>query len=239
MKFVLDIVPNHIGPAHPWVTDSPDPAWFHGTLAHHTRAQGEFSPITNPHAPWRDQHNVTEGWFANVLPGHETRRNPAVAQYLTQNAIWWIEEVGADGLRIDTFPYVGRVFWQGFHRQIHGLYPHLTTVGEVFNGDATITSTFAGGVTRTGIDTGLDTPFDFPSHFAIHDVFLKDSSTTKLADTLRLDNLFPHPERLVPFIGNHDTPRFMSDPAATVTKLKLAYVVLTTMRGMPQTVLRR
>ncbi len=42
MKLVLDLVPNHVGPQHPWVTDSPDPTWFHGTLAHHAVAQGEF-----------------------------------------------------------------------------------------------------------------------------------------------------------------------------------------------------
>ena len=51
-----------------------------------------------------------------------------------QNTIWWIEETGADGLRLDTFPYVGRPFWHEFHAQLLQLYPHLSTVGEVFNG---------------------------------------------------------------------------------------------------------
>lgn len=233
MKLVLDLVPNHIGPAHPWVTDSPDPTWFHGTLADHTRAQGEFAPITNPHAPWRDQRNVTLGWFADLLPDMN-QENPAVSRYLIQNADWWIEQAGVDGLRLDTFPYVGRPFWHDFHAELHTLYPHLTTVGEVFNGDPTITSTFAAGVTRTGVDTGLDTPFDFPTYFGLRDVFLKNEPMTRLADILRLDDLFPHPERLVPFLGNHDTSRFMNDPVATLDKLNLAFTVLTTMRGMPQ-----
>ena len=233
MKLVLDLVPNHIGPAHPWVTDSPDPTWFHGTLAQHTRAQGEFAPITNPHAPWRDQRNVTQGWFADLLPDLN-QEDPSVERYLIQNATWWIEQAGLDGLRLDTFPYVGRPFWHDFHAQLHSLYPNLTTVGEVFNGDATITSTFAAGVTRTGVDTGLDTPFDFPSYFGLRDVFLKNEPMTRLADILRLDDLFPHPERLVPFLGNHDTSRFMNDPVATLDKLNLAFTVLTTMRGMPQ-----
>ncbi|WP_433966756.1 alpha-amylase family glycosyl hydrolase [Tunturiibacter gelidiferens] len=233
MKLVFDTVPNHIGPNHPWVRDSPDTTWFHGTLEHHTIAQGDFAPLTNPHAPWRDQHNVTEGWFANTLPDLN-QEDPAVARYLIQNSIWWIEQAGLDGLRIDTFPYVARPFWQSFHAQLHALYPHLTTVGEVFNSDPTITSTFAGGVTRAGIDTGLDTPFDFPSYSALRDVFLKDAPMTKLADVLRLDNLYPHPERLVPFVGNHDTARFLSDPATTPHTLELAFAILTTMRGMPE-----
>jgi neopullulanase len=233
MKLVLDLVPNHVGPTHPWVEDEPTLDWFHGTKAEHTEAQGDFAPLTNPHAAWRDQKNVTEGWFANVLPDMNTE-SPAVAQYLTQNAVWWVEEAGLDGLRLDTFPYVGRAFWQGFHAELHTLYPRLTTVGEVFNADPTITSSFAGGVTRNGMDTGLDTPFDFPSYFALRDVFLKDAPITKLADVLRLDALYPHPERLVPFLGNHDTTRFMGEPGASTERLKLAFALLATMRGMPQ-----
>jgi neopullulanase len=233
MKLVLDTVPNHVGATHPWVEDEPAPDWFHGTKSKHTEAQGDFAPLTNPHAAWRDQKNVTEGWFANVLPDMNTE-SPAVAQYLTQNSVWWTEETGADGLRIDTFPYVGRMFWQGFHAQLHSLYPRLTTVGEVFNPDPTITSSFAGGVTRNGADTGLYTPFDFPSYFALRDVFLKDAPITKLADVLRQDALYPHPERLVPFLGNHDTMRFMGEPGASMDQLKLAFGILATMRGMPQ-----
>lgn len=233
MKLVLDTVPNHVGPAHVWVKDPPEPDWFHGTKEHHRIAQGDFEPLTDPHAPWRTQRDVTEGWFADILPDLN-QKNPAVARYLTQNAIWWIEEAGLDGLRLDTFPYVSREFWHGYHDQIHALYPHLTTVGEIFNKDATITSAFAGGVTRNGVDTGLDTPFDFPSYFALRDVFLHDAPMSHLAAVWRLDALYPRPERLVPFLGNHDTTRFMSEPGATPAKLRLAFTVLLTMRGMPQ-----
>jgi neopullulanase len=233
MKLVLDTVPNHVGATHPWVVDEPTQDWFHGTQAVHTKAQGDFAALTNPHAPWRDQKDVTQGWFANVLPDMNTE-SPPVVRYLTQNAVWWVEETGADGLRLDTFPYVGRAFWQGFHAELHALFPRLTTVGEVFNPSAVIASSFAGGVTRNGVDTGLDTPFDFPSYFALRNVFLTDAPMTSLAAVLQLDALYPHPERLVPFVGNHDTTRFMGEPGASIQRLKLAFAVLATMRGMPQ-----
>jgi len=233
MKLVLDTVPNHVGPAHVWVNDSPEPDWFHGTKAQHRTAQSDFKPLTDPHAPWLTQRDVTEGWFANTLPDLN-QENPAMAKYLTQNAVWWIEQAGLDGLRLDTFPYVGREFWKGYLGEVHSLYPHVTAVGEVFNPDATITSAFAGGVTRNGVDTGLDTPFDFPSYSALRDVFMHDAPMSKLAEVLRLDALYPHPERLVPFLGNHDTMRFLGEHGATPAKLKLAFAILTTMRGMPQ-----
>jgi glycosidase len=237
MKLVLDMVPNHVGARHPWVDDSPEPDWFHGTRANHTTAQGSFTPLVDPHSTLHDRRKVTEGWFAGLLPDLN-QENPAVAQYLIQNAIWWTEETGLDGIRLDTFPYVGRQFWHGFHEELHTLYPRLTTVGEIMNRDATIVSAFAGGARRTGldlaIDTGLDTPFDYPNYFALRDVFLKDAPMTRLSDILRLDALYPHSERLVSFLGNHDVARFMNEPGATLARLNLAFTVLTTMRGMPQ-----
>jgi neopullulanase len=233
MKLVLDTVPNHIGPAHPWVTDPPMPDWFHGTLAHHTVAKEEFQSLPDPHASWRERRDVTEGWFVNVLPDLN-QENPAVATYLIQNAIWWIETAGLDGLRIDTFPYVNRMFWQQFHTELHELYPQLTTVGEVFNPDPTITSYFAGGVAHDGIDTGLYTPFDFPTFFALRAVLTRQKPMSELENVLRQDRLYPHPERLVTFLGNHDTTRFLSEPGANLAELKLAFALISTLRGMPQ-----
>lgn len=233
MKIVLDTVPNHVGPASPWVNDPPLPDWFHGTLAQHATAKGDFKSIPDPHSSWQERRDITEGWFANVLPDLN-QENPVTAQYLIQNAIWWIETAGLDGLRIDTFPYVNRAFWQQFHAQLHALYPKLTTVGEVFNSDPTITSYFAGGAEHDGIDTGLYTPFDFPMYFALRSVLIHQEPMSKLEDILRQDRLYPHPERLVTFLGNHDTMRFLSESGATLAELKMAFALLVTLRGMPQ-----
>ncbi len=231
MKLVLDTVPNHVGPANPWIDDPPDPAWLHGSKASHLASQGDFLSLVNPHAPFRDQQALLQGWFADVL-ADLNQENQATSDYLTENAVWWIEQTGADGLRIDTFPYVGRQFWHDFHAAVHGIFPRLTTVGEVFNCDATVTSFFAGGRVEQGIDTGLDTPFDFPSYCALRDVFLQGQPMTRLADVWRQDSLYPHAERLVPFLGNHDTSRF---PGLTSPELtRVAFAVLLTMRGMPE-----
>jgi neopullulanase len=233
MKAVLDTVPNHVGSMHPWALDPPTPDWFHGTVAHHSTAQGNFIAVVDPHSAMLNRRDVTNGWFANVLPDLN-QENPLVEKYLIQNAVWWVETAGLDGLRLDTFPYVGRGFWRDFHAQLHSLYPHLTTVGEIFNPDPTVTSYFAGSREHDGIDTGLDTPFDFPTYFTLRDVFIRDASMHRLEHTLAEDWLYPHPERLVPFLGNHDTTRFLSEPHATTAELKLAVGVLATLRGMPE-----
>ncbi len=232
MKLVLDTVPNHIGPAHPWVTDEPAPNWFHGTATRHLKAEDHFRALIDPHAPERDRLGTLDGWFADVLPDMDTE-DPAVSQYLRQNAVWWIEQTGADGLRVDTFPYVNRSFWNDFDGELKTLFPQLTEVGEVFHPDPTITSAFAGGNNRAGEDTRLYTPFDFPMYFAIRDVFVKGAPMSKLADVLAADALYPHPERLVPFAGNHDTTRLAEEVSSPALR-DLAFDFLMTTRGMPQ-----
>jgi glycosidase len=232
MKLVLDQVPNHVGPLNPWVTDEPTPNWFHGTAAHHIAGETNFDALIDPHAAQRDREATLDGWFVDSLPDMDTD-DAAVAQYLRQNAVWWVEETGADGLRIDTFPYVDRAFWHGFTAELKSLYPRVTEVGEVSIGNAVITSSFAGGVTRAGVDTGLYTPFDFPVYFAAQDVFVKGAPMARLGRVLGQDSLYPHPDRLVPFLDNHDKPRF-ADQVADASLRRLAFAYLLTTRGMPQ-----
>ncbi|MGD0164190.1 MAG: alpha-amylase family glycosyl hydrolase [Candidatus Sulfotelmatobacter sp.] len=233
MKVLLDIVPNHVGLANPWLDNPPTDHWFHGTRDKHLATGSSFAAETDPHAPLAEWRSVVEGWFANILPDLGTD-DPITAQYLRQNAIWWAETGGLDGFRIDTLPYVDRPFWRDFHAEIHRAYPRFQTVGEVFNTDPTVTAFFVGGKITEGIDTGLDTVFDFPIYSAIRNVILQDASAKQLEEVLRHDWMFPHPENLVTFFGNHDTKRFMSEPGATTEKLKLAFSLLLTLRGIPE-----
>jgi glycosidase len=154
---------------------------------------------------------------------------------LIQNSIWWAESSGLDGYRIDTFPYVPRTFWARWHQELRRIYPRLSTIGEVFHSDPTVTSFFAGGRKGwDGIDTQLTTLFDFPLYFAMHDVLLNGAPAGRIANVLRQDSLYPHPEFLVPFFGNHDTARFAGAAGASPDKLKLAFALTITMRGIPE-----
>src|SRR5437588_1380286 len=84
MKLFFDVVPNHVGPRHPWVKEPPLPDWFHGTAQNHFDS---FSPVTNsfygksssagvandpfealtdPHATPAMRRNLTEGWFSRI-----------------------------------------------------------------------------------------------------------------------------------------------------------------------------
>lgn len=234
LKLLLDFVPNHIGPRHPWVEAPPEPNWFHGTAEHHATANGNFQYLADPHAPPRVWRDVVDGWFAGILPDMN-QENPDVAQYFIENALWWTEETGIDGYRLDTFPYVSRSFWSNWHRALFQAYPRMTTVGEVFDQNPDITSFFAGGRSQfDGIDSGVTTLFDYPLYFALREFLNGRKPVQTIVDVLSHDRLYPNPDLLIPFLGNHDVRRLASEPGMSPAKLKLAYSLLLTTRGIPE-----
>jgi len=250
MKLVFDIVPNHVGPRHPWVQNPPLPDWFHGSAQRHISSSAGadggfygsvekpghdlFETLADPHAPPRFSRGLTEGWFFDVLPDLNTE-NPVVAQYLLQNAIWWAESTGVDAFRVDTFPYVSRQFWSQWTTGLRRIYPRLTTIAEVFHPDPVVTSFFVGGQKRfDGIDSGVSTIFDYPMYFAIRDVLLNGAPAGRIADVLRHDALYSRASELVTFFANHDVTRFASEKESSLAKLKLAFGLALTLRGIPQ-----
>jgi neopullulanase len=251
MKVFFDIVPNHVARLNPWVKNPPLPDWFHGTAQLHLDSFSPLKPefygqapkkeatndlfdsLEDPHTPPQMRSNLTDGWFFGQLPDLNTE-NPTVVQYLIQNAIWWAEMSGLDGYRIDTFPYVPRKFWEQWHTGLRQIYPRLSTIGEVFHPDPTVTSFFQGGRRGwDGIDTQLTTLFDFPMYFTLRDVLLQGAPAGRIPNILRQDSLYPYPEYLLPFFANHDTTRFAGMPGATTAKIKLAFGLVLTLRGIP------
>jgi neopullulanase len=252
MKILFDIVPNHVGPRHPWVVTPPLPDWFHGTPQHHANSslpsygsfygdtqeqwagRDPFEVLVDPHTPPRLWRDLTDGWFSGILPDMNTE-NPIVAQYLLENATWWAESSGLDGFRVDTFPYVPRAFWSRWNAGLRRIYPRLTTVGEVFHPDPGVTSFFVGGAKRhDGIDSGVTTVFDFPIYFALRDVLLRGAPVGRLAAVLRHDSWYVRPDELVTFFGNHDVPRFASEVGSSAADLRLAFGLTLTIRGIPE-----
>jgi len=234
MKVLIDYVVNHTGPHHPWADDPPTPTWFHGTPTNHLDPTYNFNGLVDPHASPREYLNTLDGWFAGKLPDLNPD-DPALAVYLAQNAMWWTETAQLDGFRLDTFPYSTRKFWSGWDERLRQVYPQMNAAGEVSDGDPAITSFFEGGRKQfDGIDTGLATVFDFPLCYALRDVVIKGASMERIIDVLRHDELYPHPEMLVTFIGNHDERRFVSEQGSDPAKLKAALSLLLTLRGIPQ-----
>lgn len=224
IKVIQDEVANHTGPYHPWVTNSPTPTWFHGTAARHIKETWQLWPLIDPHAGEALRAETLDGWFADILPDLN-QDDPECARYLIQNTLWWIGITGLDAIRMDTLPYVPRAFWKDWMAAIGREYPHVNVVGEVFDADPAIPSSF---------QTGNLNVFDFPNYFKAREVFARGKASVRdLAGMLGHDGMYQNPSLLSTFIGNHDVMRFMSEDGATAERLKLAFTWLLTTRGVP------
>ena len=233
LKIVQDQVANHTGPYHAWTTNSPTPTWYNGTVASHLENTWQTWTIADPNPPADKLKSTLDGWFINLLPDLN-QNDPDTAVYLIQNSLWWLGVTGLDAVRQDTLPYVPRTHWSSWAAALKREYPHLTILGEMWDGNPKLVSFFQGGRKAfDGVDSGIDTLFDFPLHYAIRDAFAKGQSMTRLSQTLAAETNYVNPRVLVTFLGLHDTARFLNEPGATVEGLKLAFSFLLTTPGTP------
>lgn len=233
IKIILDMVANHTGPYHPWVTSSPTATWYHGTAEQHLANTWQTWTLADPYSPPAMRRETLDGWFINILPDLN-QDDREVARYIIQNTLWWIGVSGMDGIRQDTWPYVPRRFWREWMNAIKREYPTVRVVGEVFDGDPTMIAFFEGGRTQfDGIDDKVDMLFDFPLYFPLRRAFAEGRSVREVAQMLARDRLYRDPNALVTFLGLHDVARFMNESGASVDGLKLAFTFLLTARGIP------
>jgi cyclomaltodextrinase / maltogenic alpha-amylase / neopullulanase len=109
LKVLLDGVFNHVGRAHPLVTE--DPTLFR------RRDDGTF--------------DVFEGHDALVTLDHDS---PAVAALVTDVMNHWLD-AGADGWRLDAAYAVPPSFWRPVLAAVRERHPDAYVVGEVIHGD--------------------------------------------------------------------------------------------------------
>jgi glycosidase len=233
IKIILDLVANHTGPYHPWVTDPPTPTWYNGTADTHLANEWQVWTLADPYSTPAVRKSTLEGWFANILPDLN-QDDPEVARYIIQNSLWWVARTGIDGIRQDTWPYAPRKFWRDWMAALKREYPALDVVGEVFDGNPATVAFFEGGrVKWDGIDDKVSSLFDFPLFFPLRRAFGEGKQLREVAQMLAHDRLYLNPHSLVTFLGLHDVQRFMNETGATPAGLKLAFTFLLTTRGTP------
>jgi glycosidase len=221
LKVVQDQVANHCGPQHPFVAHPPTKTWFNYLDAHpRPRNNFDIAGLSDPYARPKRRDVPLRGWFAGNLPDFN-QDDPLVADYLTENALWWIGMTGIDAIRQDTYAYVDRPFWAKWQSAIHKQYPGFTVVGEVTAPSPASLSFFEGGTVRGGIDTKLPSLLDFPLSGAARAVFAQAQPMNRLVEILAQDSLYKRPDMLVTFPGNHDQPRLLTVAKGDISRLMM------------------
>ena len=239
IKFIMDMVPNHCGGTHWWMKDLPYQDWIN-QFDQFTNTHNVFSANYDINASEYDRLLSNRGWFDRPMPDMNLE-NPDLLQYFKQWAIWWIEYANLDGLRVDTYPYIEMIPGSEWVKAIMDEYPHLNIVGECWTRPASAVAYWQTGVKNyNGFDSHLPSVMDFPVEEAIRQALEKDGKQwgeglTRVYDAVAMDYLYADVNNILLMLGNHDMDRIADvvmnqDPR----RVKIAYTLLATMRGIPQ-----
>jgi len=239
LKILMDMVPNHCGAAHWWMKDLPYRNWIN-QFRQFTNTNNCFTANYDINASQFDRQLSNRGWFDSPMPDMNLE-NPDLLKYFQQWAIWWVEYADLDGLRVDTYPYIEKQPGADWLAAIRKEYPNLNIVGECWTRPAPAVAYWQSGVKNfDGFDSNLPTVMDFPTEEAIRQALENDGSgwgngLTRVYDALTMDYMYADVNKLLTFLGNHDMAR-ITDVVKDkdLRRVKLAYVLLATMRGIPQ-----
>ena len=239
IKFIMDMVPNHCGGTHWWMKDLPYQDWIN-QFDEFTNTTNVFSANYDINASQYDRLLSNRGWFDRPMPDMNLE-NPDLLHYFKQWAIWWIEYANLDGLRVDTYPYIEMIPGSEWVKAIMDEYPNLNIVGECWTRPASAVAYWQSGVkNHNGFDSRLRSVMDFPVEEAIRQALENDghgwgNGLTRVYDAVAMDYLYADVNNILLMLGNHDMDRIADvvkdqDPR----RVKLAYTLLATMRGIPQ-----
>ena len=188
MRVIMDLVPNHTAFDHLLVKAHPD--WY--------RRDSHGNPLP-PNPEWQD---VAQLDFAV----------PEVRDYITNVALYWLENAGIDGFRVDASVYVPMSFWREFYPAIKAAHPQAFLLSE--SGESWLMQAF-------------DAQYDWEFERLLGRVFQGESAQLLVHHLLseRSSSL------KVRYLENHDHPRWLSRfaPHTTVP----AALLLVTAPGIP------
>lgn len=241
MKNIMDYVTNHWGYKHWMMNDLPTYDWIHQFPGY---AQTNYRMATqfDSNASKKDFDLCMDGWFVKSMPDLN-QSNPLVLNYLTQNAIWWIEYADLDGFRVDTYSYNDKTAISKWTKSITDEYPNFNIVGEVWMYDQAQMAYWQKDSKIGAIqsyNSNLPSVMDFTLQEAIaNGVFNEDkqewrNGMVKVYENFNNDFLYPNINNLLVFFENHDTNRLNEAYKNDFKKYQMAMTLIATVRGIPQ-----
>ena len=263
LKVVMDMIFNHCGFEHPWVSDMPSKDWLNhpewltekqsgrdpmtGFTANsdgsepaksaYLQTSYKLTPVLDPYASEVDLRETTEGWFVPSMPDLN-QHNPHLMRYLIQNSKWWIETAGIDGIRMDTYPYAFGEPMAEWMRELNEEYPNFNTVGETWVTEPAYTAAWQRDSRLSTLNSQLKSVMDFSFFDKLSQARNEETDgwwqgMNRLYNSFVYDYLYPNPNSVLAFIENHDTDRFLGNGRDSLM-LKQALALLLTVRRIPQ-----
>lgn len=238
LKVVMDIIFNHCGSDHHWMTDMPSSDWFNN-IDEYVETSHIKEVYFDNYASEYDTKKLTDGWFVPTMPDLN-QRNRHVAKYLIQNSIWWIEYTGINGIRQDTYPYADYDMMVDWCEAVDKEYPGYNIVGEAWLNNIIGTAFWQqdSKVNNVG-NTKLKTVMDFKLMGLSHSAFSEETGSWNgglhsIYESLSYDYIYPDIYHVLRFLDNHDTDRFLKEMPTDLLTYKQAISFLLTIPGIPQ-----
>ncbi|MFV0147538.1 glycoside hydrolase family 13 protein [Empedobacter falsenii] len=243
MYLIQDYVTNHWGISHWMIQDLPSQDWIHkfpGGKDGFRRSNYRTTTQFDKNASEIDKKEALDGWFDYTMPDMN-QSNPLVLNYLTQNAIWWIEYAELGGMRVDTYPYNNKEGMAKWVKAITTEYPNFNIVGEAWMYSPAHISYWQKDSKIAEIDnynSHLPSVMDFNLFSelpkAIKEEESWDKGMIKLYNSFTNDFLYPNVNNMFVFMENHDTERWNEMMNGNINDYKLGLSLISTVRGIPQ-----
>ena len=228
MRVILDLPLNHCSSLHPWFlsaaasADSPYRDWFNWS---ETPGQG-YTALGGAYY---------ESRFVDSMPDLNLD-NPAVRAEIESILRFWLEEVGADGFRLDavTSFYTGNAdknveMLNWLADTAHGICPDCYLVGEAWESLAAIAR-----YSESRIDSFFTFPVSQAEGYIARALGGRAKQPgAKLGETVTLlEQTLPEATIPAPFLENHDTGRTVGFTGRdNPGKTKMAFGLLCLLRG--------
>ena len=243
MHLIQDYVTNHWGISHWMIQDLPTQDWINqfpdgekGFKRSNYRTTSQF----DRNAADIDKKIALNGWFDSSMPDLN-QANPLVLNYLTQNAIWWIEYAELGGMRVDTYPYNNKEGMAKWVKAITDEYPKFNVVGEAWMHSPAHVSYWQKDSKIAEIEnynSNLPSVMDFSLFSEMPKAFVEEESwdkgMIKLYNSFTNDFLYPNVNNMFVFLENHDTERWNEIFKSNPSYYKLGLTLISTVRGIPQ-----
>ncbi|MBL7182988.1 MAG: alpha-amylase [Anaerolineae bacterium] len=236
IRVIVDLVLNHTSSAHPWFVDASA-----GPEAEYRDWYVWSEEHPGYMGPWRQKvwHRHGEAYYYGIfwqgMPDLDYR-NPEVTAAAYDVARFWLEEMGADGFRLDAVRHLiedgqqqadtpqTHAWLTDLDRFTDGISPEVLTVGEVWADTADVVPYVA--------NDELDLCFEFNLAEAIVRS-VNDGTPTAFRHCLE-EVLSTYPSgQYATFLTNHDQDRVMSQVGGNPDEARLAATILLTLPGVP------
>ena len=193
MKVLLDYVSNHIHEEHPFWKENRE--WF-GVLE---------LPDGRKNLRLFDEQRLTT-WFEPYMPSFDFVGSREALDKMTDNAVWWLKETGADGFRHDAVKHVPNEFWRTLTKKINQNFgdKDVYQVGETLGSFDLISSYVSNGQ--------LNSQFNFNLFDVALPVFLYPDNSFEILD-LQMQKTFSVygvNHLMANIMDSHDKVRYMA-----------------------------